>query len=575
MSRRGVHHLLAASAVLVALGLTLYTASLSFPFILDSVPNLAEVSAIKSFHQLAGYFLPRYPESIGTSIGVAEYYRPLGIVAYLSECLLFGENSAGWNLISLLMHITVAILVYLFSSRIIPDRKYALLAAMIFLVHPVQVETVCMVSCVIASLSAVFILSALLLFQNGIRTGSVKWPAVGMILFLYAFALLSKESSIILPFLIFAYDVLCAQKRNVFKIVRENLLLYGGLLIVVLVFFCFRIYYLKLGYSWNVHTEVFPERFLTSSKLFLGYLRIMLFPFDLHYFRAQELLQFHFNLSAVAYLLLWPLLILLTLVFKKIDRVLCFGWLWFIITLFPTLPLVLPLYLEGATLVVSDHFLYFPSIGFSIFTAAVLLRVKERISFLNKDNRDRWFYSGVCALIILPLFGTTLSYQPFWKSDLAIFKRSARFEPGVARIREGLGDCYYLEGSWDLAISEYQSAVASSPRSLKEGVTRKYQDAIFLNLKRKLATSYLNKGMIRDAAREFEDLIKRQEKREAGDCIQLAVLYNQIKEYDRAEEILTGLLVGLGLENKTDDRALFIKNFLQDIRQKKMGKKTP
>ena len=77
-------------------------------------------------------------------------YRPLLLVFIASEAQLFGNWMAGYHLVNIGLHVLATFLVYGFVRRILPagghesgeNRQIALLAALIFAVHPIHTEVV-------------------------------------------------------------------------------------------------------------------------------------------------------------------------------------------------------------------------------------------------------------------------------------------------------------------------------------------------------------------------------------------------------------------------------------------------
>ena len=92
------------------------------------------------------------------------------------EYKLWGDAVLGYHLANLLLHAAAAILVMLIMRRL--GLPGAWLAALIFALHPVGVESVAWIAEQKNTLSTVFYLSAALLYLNSIRRGadrSTSW----------------------------------------------------------------------------------------------------------------------------------------------------------------------------------------------------------------------------------------------------------------------------------------------------------------------------------------------------------------------------------------------------------------
>lgn len=148
-----------------------------------------------------------------------DYYRPLTILSYLADFLLFGSNPAGYHLTNILLHLGNALLLYYLATTLVgKDRdsgSYSLLAALLFALHPINSEAVVWISARTDLLCCFFSLICLNIL---IRRSSDVTPLVFMGLFLSClFSLASKESSLFLPLLALLYFILERKKSTAKK----------------------------------------------------------------------------------------------------------------------------------------------------------------------------------------------------------------------------------------------------------------------------------------------------------------------------------------------------------------------
>ena len=110
--------------------------------------------------------------------------------------------------------------------------------------------------------------------------------------------------------------------------------------------------------SLQVSQELFL-RILSIPRTLLMYVRIILLPYDLHYYRSVDILQPY--LPGIIYLI--AVIIIALLFFRKMNgpcwRICLFSLGWFIIVLLPVLNII-PLINEYSLILTSDHFLYLP-----------------------------------------------------------------------------------------------------------------------------------------------------------------------------------------------------------------------
>ncbi len=206
--------------LLVGVPVVVFGRSVGFEFVKwDDPPNIP----------LNPYF---HPLTIGNvaNFWVLSYfglYIPLtytffGALAAVNQIL--GLTDAGgpfdpriYHLANVVVHVGCTLLVYQLLRRLLADNLAAFCGAMLFAVHPIQVESVCWASEAKGLLCALFSLAAILLFVRGRqqqlqgnkagaeelapRPGAYGW-ATG----LFVLALLAKPSAVSVPLIVWGID---------------------------------------------------------------------------------------------------------------------------------------------------------------------------------------------------------------------------------------------------------------------------------------------------------------------------------------------------------------------------------
>ena len=95
-------------------------------------------------------------------LGATHQYYPLLHSAFWIEHKLWGDATLGYHLVNILLHAAAALMVALILRRLKIPGAY--LAAAIFALHPVQVESVAWITEQKNTLSAVFYLAAVLVY---------------------------------------------------------------------------------------------------------------------------------------------------------------------------------------------------------------------------------------------------------------------------------------------------------------------------------------------------------------------------------------------------------------------------
>ncbi len=132
---------------------------------------------------------------IWTDFRATPQYYPVTHSVFWIEHTLWGDATLGYHLANILLHATAALLVARILSRLaIPG---AWLAAAIFALHPVQVESVAWITELKNTLSAVLYLGAAIVYLRFDQTRKAGWYWAGLGLFLLALA--SKTVTATLP----------------------------------------------------------------------------------------------------------------------------------------------------------------------------------------------------------------------------------------------------------------------------------------------------------------------------------------------------------------------------------------
>src|SRR5437763_6703400 len=130
---------------------------------------------------------------------IAQYY-PLVFSSYWLQQRLWGDSTTGYHIVNLLLHIGCVVLVLRILRRLrIPGAQ---LAAIIFALHPVNVETVAWIAERKNTLSGVFALAATLWYLRFDESRSRRSYALALGMFLLG--LLSKAAVVTLPLALLA-----------------------------------------------------------------------------------------------------------------------------------------------------------------------------------------------------------------------------------------------------------------------------------------------------------------------------------------------------------------------------------
>jgi len=444
---------------LFVMGFLAYGQTVFYSFVHDDVVFIQKNPNIHDLSNLPAIFLmsdvPRPDFTI-----VNTYYRPLLEVIYRLEYRFFGLHPQGYHLVNVLLHITNGFLVYFLLFLLKYPKAVAFAVAAFFLIHPVQAESVAYISG-ISDLTYVFfcLLSLILYVQSaqprGARINLARY--CGALSFFWV-GLFTKEQSVVLLLLVVLYE--CCWKSA--WGVGSRLLRFSGLLIILGGYFVVRTFVLQQAAPPVLENpQEFALRLWALPKIFLMYLRIAVFPVDLHFYRTTDILAKSWLPGIGLVLTLLVAWRVLQTVKGEERRRLFFGIGWFFIALLPTVNIV-PIFEEYSFIWTVDHFLYLPVAGLLLFIIGTVY------GHLKKKQRPRNFSVavGMFVLIGLILFLTTIRYNGYWRNEVVLFKRAVAFEGRLSRVHRLLAQAYYFKGEFTKASEHYTIALNIMERYL-------------------------------------------------------------------------------------------------------------
>jgi len=158
-----------------------------------------------------------FTTGIGAGVGKAgHFWRPLQTISYALDYSLWKLNVRGYHLTNTLLHILVAVGIYLLTLILFKDNFISSVSALLFTVHPIHTEAVTYISGRADSLAGVFIFLSLMFYVRSIvskRTLSYIFALV-----FYVLALASREGSMVVPALILLYHFSFRKRMN-FKLI--------------------------------------------------------------------------------------------------------------------------------------------------------------------------------------------------------------------------------------------------------------------------------------------------------------------------------------------------------------------
>jgi protein O-mannosyl-transferase len=378
--------------LLAVIGVLLYMNTLESPFIFDDGINIVENPHIR-MTAIAPDQIAQIKHSICP--------RPFANFTFALNYYFHQYQVRGYHLINILIHLVTAVLIFFIAKATLrlcrkesvwSTAPTALMAAIIWLIHPLQTQSVTYVVQRMNSLAAMFSLLALLCYIN-VRLTFSKPPGqiikktvlVTAVLVTGVLGLASKENAAILPVMLLLYEWFFFRDLSADWLKRQA----WWMIVVIVAIIAAAIIYMganPLAFLLNMYeTQPFtmPQRLLTEPSVILYYLSLLFSPHP-----ARLNLDYSFPISqslwlpATTTLSLTTLLLLLigSVVASKKYRLASFAILWFLITLviessFIGLALIFEhrTYLPSVFLVIAFTWFFMQHIKPAILTARLLI----------------------------------------------------------------------------------------------------------------------------------------------------------------------------------------------------------
>ncbi len=379
-------------------------------------------------------------------VGATQQYYPVLHSAFWLEHLVIGDSAFGYHLINVLLHATAAGLAGVFLTRLAMPGAW--LAAMLFAVHPVGVESVAWISEQKNTLSAVLYLSAGLMwlrFDKHRLRSSYIWATTFFVL-----ALLTKTVTATLPA---ALLVVVWWRRGKIDWRREAQPL--------LPWFAFSALggtttawfeQALIGANGSTFSLDPLQRGLLAGRAIWFYLGKLLWPADLMFVYPRWTID-----AGVGWHYLFPLGVLAVLAglwrFRLKSRAPLAAALFFAGSLFPALGFVnvFPFIFSF----VADHFQYLASLGIFSLAAAGL------VTFLARW--PAWMGRGVAVLVVFTLGVLTWGQTQIYRDNLTLFEDTLRRNPDAWMAHHNLGTILVGAGKSAEAIPHFEQTLRLRP----------------------------------------------------------------------------------------------------------------
>jgi protein O-mannosyl-transferase len=494
--------------LLMLIVVSIYSNTLHVPFLFDDGDNILSSSHIR-MKELS------LDNLLATAKKGHLKNRPVANISFALNYYWNGDHVPGYHLVNILVHVISGIFLYLFiriTGRVYPHPAFAhraipFFAAAIWLVHPVQTQSVTYIVQRMNSMAAMFYMTAMFFYakarllmlerQDYRKFGELNRISVkcnysvqvylcffgSLIAGILAFG--TKEIAATLPLFLFLYEWFFFQDMRI-SWLKQNFFRFSGILVIALLV---ALLYLgenpfaKIGSMYGRRDFTMIQRLLTEFRVVIFYIGLLLFP---HPSRLN--LEHDFSLSRsltdpISTLICLGIIILcliFSLVMSKKHRLLSFCVLWYFGNLM----------IESSVIgleIIFEHRLYLPSmmiclllvvlcyryIGVNRFTTVFLCLVVMVFSIWTYTRNKTW--NNEITLLTDCVAKSPNKFRPHYNLGIALaeagrseeavnqYRIALRIDPGRASLHTNLGLELFLQGKRDQAIDHYREALRLQP----------------------------------------------------------------------------------------------------------------
>ncbi|MCK4499995.1 tetratricopeptide repeat protein, partial [Candidatus Babeliales bacterium] len=454
-----------------------YVPTLNFGFIFDDAPTIVDNFYLK-LHSYGALFFA--------------HSRWVSMIMNAFTYHTWGLKPSAFRIFNLGMHIFNAFLLFVIFKTVLAGLKrsnfiqkraglISILAAGLFLLHPVQTQTATYITQMrLEGLATCFILSIIGLFILAIK---MKKPGPKMVCYGGAVVLAivsagTKEIVVMLPALLLLVDVFFISQWRWKELL--NRLPFHALLAVALYGAFYRFSFSStVPFSLssivsldaalecnrgNLLTEA-PQvkitalRYLISEfKVLLHYITIFFWPrglsFDYDYRMAESFWQF----DVVA-----PLAGLIAIVFAAIfswwrnkSSLVAFSIFWFLLSVWPRASIV------PSAEMANDYKTYLGSVGMALLLAYLVVCAVTWIAALLRENGWRWsdrtYQSVFGVLLLFSSYKATVARNDVWSSDLKFWGDVIRKAPNKSRAYNNYAVALAVKGASEESLEYYKKS---------------------------------------------------------------------------------------------------------------------
>ena len=397
------------------------------------------------------------------------YWHPLTWMSHMLAFQLFGMNPSMHHLMNLFLHISSTLLLFFILKRMTGALWQSAFVAVVFALHPLNVESVAWISERKNVLSTFFWMLTMLAYVR--YTEQPNFYRYLLILFVFVLGLMSKPMLVTLPFVLLILDYWPLNRFTLFqpndnehefrqsidsgsRLTQDLRLVLEKIPFLILSAVCIYLSNLSIQHPGvAISTASVPLKLRIANALvsYVGYIKKMVWPFNLAvYYPFPKTVPMWEVLVAVLFLTGVTFLAFRWITAKPYFAV---GWLWYVGTLVPGIGLVQ----AGLWPAMADRFAYIPFIGLFICMTWGGAEIIGRLPY------KKMAFIVIPAIIVPILMVMTGLQLRYWQNGVTLFTHNLRVTPNNSLAYYELGNAFEQQGNLYKAIFHYSEALKINP----------------------------------------------------------------------------------------------------------------
>jgi protein O-mannosyl-transferase len=416
------------------------------------------------------------------------FWIPLTFWSLQLDASLFGpSNASGFHLTNLILHATNAILFFWVLERMTKATWCSAVAAVLWAIHPLRVESVAWVTERKDVLSTFFLLLAVSAYHwYAVRPSIIRYA---LILVAFVLGLMSKPVVIMLPFCLLLLDYwplgrwrFAAAKSesgalassNWWRLVLEKLPLFA-----IAVMFGIETMHWSEG-SAIVWTDSWSDRTSIALSGYLGYLEKTAWPVHLAALYPLKVPSWERTVTAAGLL---GAITLCAFLFGRHEPAVVVGWLWFLLTLIPNCGII-----QAGPQALADRFSYVPHLGLAIAVVWGLAHLASGHQLILNVVR-------IMGALVIPVLGILTWMQVWhWQNTATLFDHALLLTEDTLAAHRALATFHSKSGDLKRAALHGAEALKKNPGDPLAALT--YGEVLFkLGKNEEAALTLLNTHM--------------------------------------------------------------------------------